>query len=312
YDESMKEKFPKKPSTNEAEDEMKYCKKLLKTIEEQSSLTKIPSIKERINVLKEVIEDYHEQQLYSEDPDACTGHKSVDYSFHGYKTHIAMSDERIITAALITSGEKGDGQYLEELVENSVDNGMEIDTVVGDTAYSGTDNLNYAKDNFNLISKLHPIITNGTRKKEDEFSFNKDAGLFVCPAGHLAKRKSIKKKKDRNDQMRYHFDVNICKTCPLRDGCYKEGAKSKTYCVTIKSTEHTEHEAFQNTDEFKELAKNRYKIEAKNSELKNRHGFKQAKSSGLFGMQIQGATTIFAVNMKRIIKLMNEKEGKKG
>lgn len=37
----------------------------------------------------------------------------------GYKTHIAMSDERIITAATVTSGEKGDGPQLKELVEQS-------------------------------------------------------------------------------------------------------------------------------------------------------------------------------------------------
>ena len=75
----------------------------------------------------------------------------------------------------------------------------------------------------------------------------------------------------------------------LREGCYKEGAKSKTYSVTIKSTEHKEQEAFQKSEEFKEIAKERYKIEAKNSELKHRHGYDIASSAGLFGMEIQGA-----------------------
>lgn len=308
FDESMKEKFPSKPTTDESEDEFSYCEKLVQVIEKQPELTKIPAINERMNVLKEVMDDYDEHRTYSEDPDARKGHKS-DYSFLGYKTHIGMSDERIITAAVITSGEKGDGRYLEALIEKSEAAGMEIDTVLGDTAYSGTDNLNFAKGKYNLVSKLHPVITNGNRKEEDEFEFNKDADLFVCPAGHLAeKKRTVKRKNGRSDQERYYFDVNICKTCPLRDGCYKEGAKTKSYSVTIKSSDHAEHEAYQNTDEFKRLAKNRYKIEAKNSELKNRHGYKQAKSSGLFGMQIQGATTIFAVNIKRIMKLIDEKE----
>ena len=87
----------------------------------------------------------------------------------------------------------------------------------------------------------------------------------------------------------------------------KEGAKTKSYYVTIKSTEHKEQKEFQNTEEFKGLAKSRYKIEAKNSELKHRHGYDVATSAGLFSMNIQGATTIFATNLKRIIKLMNEK-----
>ncbi|WP_026677952.1 transposase, partial [Fictibacillus gelatini] len=71
------------------------------------------------------------------------------------------------------------------------------------------------------------------------------------------------------------------------------------------SGEHLEQVKFQESDYFKEKSKERYKIEAKNSELKNRHGYKNAKSSGLFGMEIQSATTIFTVNLKRIIKLMN-------
>jgi hypothetical protein len=40
----------------------------------------------------------------------------------------------------------------------------------------------------------------------------------------------------------------------------------------------------------------RYKIEAKNSELKHRHGYDVASSSGLLGMELQGAMAIFAVN----------------
>ncbi|KIY21473.1 hypothetical protein UB32_13675 [Mesobacillus subterraneus] len=45
----------------------------------------------------------------------------MDSSFLGYKTHIAMRDERIITAAIVATGEA---------------TGMEMETVIGDTAYS--------------------------------------------------------------------------------------------------------------------------------------------------------------------------------
>ena len=55
------------------------------------------------------------------------------------------------------------------------------------------------------------------------------------------------------------------------------------------------------------MAKERYKIEAKNSELKHRHGYDVASSLGLIGMEMQGAMTIFTVNLKRIIKLISEK-----
>jgi len=313
----MKDKFPPKTTSNEVTDELAYCHEVIAVIEKEPHIASLPAVKEKLNVLKEVVADYTEQLYFSADQEAQVGYKSVDDSFFGYKTHLAMSDERIITAAIITSGEQSDGKYLKELVEKTKETGMQVDTVIGDTAYSGKDNLTYVKDpDFNkepiqLISKLHPVITNGQPTRKTGFEFNKDANTYACPAGHLAQRKSVKKRSsigNGNDQLKYYFDVEKCRVCPMREGCYKPNAKTKTYSITIKSTEHIEHEAFQETEEFKELAKLRYKIEAKNNELKNRHGLKMAKSSGLFGMQIQGATTIFVVNLKRILKLLNEKE----
>ena len=107
--------------------------------------------------------------------------------------------------------------------------------------------------------------------------------------------------------MVYFFDIEKCKCCPYRGGCYKEGAKKKTYTETIICDSHSEQDKFQETEHFKEKMRERYKIEAKNSELKHRHGYDVASSSGLICMEMQGAMTIFAVNLKRIIKLMNEK-----
>ncbi|WP_141434534.1 IS1182 family transposase [Bacillus sp. 03113] len=312
-DESMKEKLPPKTTTNEVEEELNYCNDLISVIESEPQIAAIPAVKEKLNVLKEVVEDYTEQLSFSTDPDARVGHKSADSSFFGYKTHIAMSNERIITAAVVTTGEKSDGKYLQELIKKSQKTGMKIDSIIGDTAYSEKENIRYTKEEkLDLISKLHPLITNGRRTKEEEFEFNKDAGMYVCKAGHMAIQKKIDERKgqDKNPRIKYLFDIEKCKVCPFREGCYKEGAKSKSYSVTIKSTEHKDQEAFQNTERFKELAKTRYKIEAKNSELKHRHGYETASSSGLFGMEIQGATAIFAVNLKRILKLLQEKEEK--
>jgi len=42
---------------------------------------------------------------------------------------------------------------------------------------------------------LNPSL-NGLRKDEDKFDFNKDAGMFVCPAGHMAVRKAVQGKKN--------------------------------------------------------------------------------------------------------------------
>ena len=95
-----------------------------------------------------------------------------------------------------------------------------------------------------------------------------------------------------------------CKVCPLKDGCYKPEAKTKTYSVSIKSDIHQDQIEFQESELFKEKSKHRYKIEAKNSELKNVHGYARATSYGIHNMEMQGAVAIFTVNLKRILKLM--------
>lgn len=306
-DEDMKVGMPEKNTTDELEKELAYCSALEKYIEADQPLCQIPAIKEKLNLLKETVTDTQEHYLLSKDKDAKTGHKSVDSSFFGYKTHLAMTEERIITAAVITSGEKGDGAELPQLLEISQNNGIEVETIIGDTAYSGKDNLKIATEqDIKIVAKLLPAISQGTRKEEDKFDYNKDAGMFVCPAGHLAIRKAKEGKKNvgKNQSYLYFFDVEKCKICPLRDGCYKPGAKTKTYAVTIKSTLHLEQQAFQETNYFKDKAKHRYKIEAKNNELKNVHGYDRAIAYGIENMQMQGALAIFTVNLKRIIKLI--------
>lgn len=309
-DETMKNKFPAKTTTDVLQDEIEYCQKLIDVMDKEGKLSDYPKVSEPLNLLKETVTDDMEQLRISEDPDAKIGHKSVDSSFFGYKTHLAMSEERIITAATLTTGEKNDGKQLENLIEKSIEAGMDVKTVIGDAAYSEKGNIVYTKKKeMKLVAKLNPSVTQGFRKKEDEFEFNKDAGMYVCKAGHLAIRKARQGKKGgaANQTDTYYFDVEVCKHCPFKEGCYKEGAKSKSYSVSIKSNVHKEQEKFQESDYFKEKSKERYKIEAKNSELKHRHGYNVAKSSGLLGMELQGAMAIFTVNLKRIMKLMSEK-----
>lgn len=312
-DASMHDKMPKKrESTGLLEDQIQYSKELIKVIKDDGRFEKLPQIKEQLDYLEETMNDTEIELEYSKDQDAKVGHKTADTSFFGYKTHIAMTPERIITAAVITSGEKHDGKQLQTLIEKSNKSGIEVEAVIGDGAYSESDNLDYcSKNNIKNVSKLSSSVTHGNGKNKDNFEYNKDAGMYVCKAGHMAIKKAKQGSKENNTQVEcYYFDVEKCKHCPFRDGCYKEGAKSKTFSVKIKSDTHIAQMDYMVTDEFKELYSNRYMIEAKNSELKNNYGYDEANACGKLGMTIQGATTLFLVNMKRIIKLEKDKKEK--
>lgn len=311
-DENYKDKMPTKPTSKNIEDHIEYCNQLVELIRSDENLLVKENVRLKTNLLKEIVHDNIEELNSMVEKDAKVGHKSSDTSFFGYKTHLAMVPERIITAAVVTSGEKHDGKQAQELYEKSKKNGIDVDAFIGDGAYSEKEMIEYAKENkFKLVSKLSKIVSKGITRKCEDFEYNKDAKRYICKAGHMAVRVALHgKKKHETDgtplRETHYFDVEKCKVCSFKDECgYKDGQASRTYTVTLKKDNvHAEHEKFQETDEFKALAKNRYMIEAKNAELKNRHGFEKCHSHGLLGMQIQSAMTIFAVNLKRIVKLM--------
>ena len=310
--ESIKDTFPSKNTSNDIQDELDYTVALIQSIMKNESLQLIPDVKEKINLAQEMIDDYEEHMniATSSDPDAKIGHKSADTSFHGYKNHLAMTENGLVTGLVVTSGEKADGKYLCDLIEQSRTNGVEVKAIIGDTAYSGKDNLEKcSKENILLYARLNSTISKGFRKKEDEFYFNKDAGMYVCPEGHMAykKARSLQKNSIKNEKLIFFFDVEKCKCCPLEGICHKIGTKSKTYTLTIKSNLHQEQLDFENSDAFREKSRMRYRIEQKNSELKNRYGLKKSMSNGLFGMTIQSASTVFIANMRKIIREIEKK-----
>ncbi|WP_185151581.1 transposase [Peribacillus simplex] len=142
----------------------------------------------------------------------------------------------------------------------------------------------------------------GTRE-EDSFRYDKEKDQVQCPAGQWTTRKARTGKKNTgtNQVMTYYFDIHLCQTCPLREGCYK-GGKSKTYSISIKSEEHKRQMKFLESDDYKERKKVRFRIEHKNAEMKRVHGLTRAKYR-LFAMRIQTCLTEFTVHVKRMIKL---------
>jgi hypothetical protein len=318
-DPSAKERMPKKRETSGMlDDHIEYAKELIAAAEAEDAA---PMARESIDRLAELIDDVEEQLEFSKDDEAKTGHKTADTAFFGYKSHLAITEERIIVAASVTSGEASDSKQLSDLVLSAEQTGIDAEAVAGDTAYSGRGNIEFCEKHKNpdgedspimLASGVSEAVSHGLRK--EEWDFNKDAGMYVCPEGHMAVRKA---KQGSNSSptgcksIVYCFDVEKCRKCPARDGCCKDGAKSKTYSVTIHAGEHTRQMERMETDEYKELYSRRYMIEAKNAELKVNCGYGRATQIGVTGMYLQAAATIMLTNIKRIGVLERE-SGRQG
>lgn len=300
--------FPKLEGTDEEK-----AKQLLQYLIELKGLLedKLPdaegSLLEKINIVKQIVED---ERLLSNkgiasavDPDARFGRKSKSRTFYGYKNHIAMTEEEIITAIHITPGNEDDGKQLQTLVNKTKEQQITIDEVLADTAYSRKENLAFLQtDEIKASIPLNPAVY-GTRE-DDKFQYDKENDEVICPAGHtsIRKAKTGRTGTATNPCLTFYFDTNICKQCPFKDGCYNN-TKEKTYSISIKSDEHIHQMAYLESDEYLQRKGVRSNIEHKNAELKNAHRMTRAKYRGQFGMRIQAFLTAFVVNVKRMIKL---------
>lgn len=141
-------KFPKLEGTDEEK-----AKQLLQFLAELTDLLedKLPdaegSLLEKINIVKQIVEDEklltHKGIQSAIDPDARFGRKSKSKTFYGYKNHLAMTEEEIITTVHVTPGNEDDGKQLKTLVNKAIDQQLTVEEVFADTAYSGKDNLSF-------------------------------------------------------------------------------------------------------------------------------------------------------------------------
>lgn len=283
--------------------EIQYCKNLIDfVVKNYSVYLNDERFKKIYNRLKEAVDDIH--TYYSGDPEAGIGHKSADTNFYGYKTTITVdADTGMVVAASVSSGEVGDALSGKEVVETILQSDdYELIELNGDTAYSGQPFLELARDNnFEMLTTPHPILGTSIDGR-DGFTFNKDADMFICPNGHLAiGKRTISLKKDNNKRIIYRFDNKLCATCPLKDTCLGN-RKEKTFSVSVVTSEQQKLLQDNQTPEYRRRRKERYKIEALNSHLKNAYAFRKAQCIGKSMMTLQAGIAMFVHNIRKIYR----------
>ena len=293
--------FPEKPTVeDDILEEIEYTKKLVEALS-KVELTSEKATKQLAKVV-ETLELPNLVELQSNlDEDAKIGHKSEDCDFFGYKNHIAMTEEGIITGLSVTNGTAADCKEFETIVNQTIENGVEVTDVSGDKAYSTSDILKYGElNNINIISKLKDNVT--SKEYTSEFvNFNKDADTYECVTGCLAKANKPRK----NGTIGYSFRRSDCSKCPFKDKCIDN--KKDGYKKIVKNIDcelFSRHREFEQTDEFKEKAKSRWKIEQRNAHLKNEYGLKKTYGTGLKSMKAQSFLVAFTANVVKITKLI--------
>jgi transposase len=306
YHEELQGQLQKDDDIDTLDEEIKYCQKLVdyaKTdIGEALDISDYRKVAHR---LEELVRDIKDHYTVCADSDARVGHKTKDTSFTGFKTQIVMDEEsRLAVGAKVTTGDVGDALPGKEVLEEIVnDNQIQINEVLGDTAYSGQPILHLAEENnFKMIAPPHPILGQNIDGR-DGFTFNKDADMFCCPKGHLAISKHIHTYKADNNRkaIAYNFDPKICGVCPRKEKCIKGNAKFRSFSVTKLTLEQQKLLQESKTEYFQNRRRQRYKIEAKNAHLKQRLGYGKAFGKGIGMMTVQAAVSLFVSNIKIIL-----------
>ena len=297
----LSERFPDKPSMEaDLSEEIAYTYELLEKIQGGVEASDNAELKALYNRIKELLDSDRIRQIRSKnDEDARFGHKTPTSTFFGYKTHIAMSDDRIITGIDVTDGSRPDGEQLPNLLEKSKRNGVAVKEIVGDMAYVSDGNLSFCEEhNAELYARTNSAVAAAANAQL------KDAHMMHCPAGHLAMRVEKRNAANGNTYYNYCFSVKKCKACPMRDNCRVGKSKGRTYSVTCANDAHKARLEFESSEEFSAKLRIRHRIEEKNGEMKTAHGFRRADSVGLVAMRLQAYFTAIVVNMKRIVAVI--------
>jgi len=306
----LSEKFPDKPDeTAELADEIEYTYRLLESVGAEILQSEKSTLIELYRRIKELLDTDRIREIRSkDDEDARFGHKTATSTFFGYKSHLAMTEERIITGIKVTHGGESDCAQLPTLLEKSLNNGVQVKEVIGDMAYVSEDNLDTCEEKgVTLYAKTNSAVAAAAATPLDKgFYFNKDAGLLQCPAGELAMRVEKRMAENGNTYLRYVFSKVKCRKCPLSEQCRvgQSKAKEQSYSITQPSEKNRVRLEFEATEAFRKRLKTRHRIEEKNGEMKVAHGLGRADSVGLTAMRLQTYFTAFVVNVKRIVKLM--------
>ena len=152
-----------------------------------------------------------------------------------------MTEEEIITAVVFTPRPAEDGKQLPTLLNISQATDVEVKEVLADTANSRSDKLKLLQQqDITATIPLNPAVHGARNMNDDGYNFVKDADAVQCPAGLSAFAEARKGKKGtgKNQRETYYFDIEKCKTRPLREGCYSPGSRTKTYSIRILSDHH--------------------------------------------------------------------------
>jgi hypothetical protein len=237
------------------------------------------------------------------DPEMRHGRKSASRRFDGHKLDV-MTDEasELVLGVDVRAGNAADGEGAAPLLtEAQAVEGIEVDKLLGDMAYSDGDVREAVEEaGAELVAKVPPV-TNGGRFPKTDFDIDLAAGRVVCPAGQTTTDGRPGKDHKGRPATVFHFAKDTCAACPLRDECTTSNS-GRTIVVGRHHQRIEAARAAQNQPDTKALLRRRSKVERKIDHLQDL-GMRKARYRGRRKTLLQALLAATVANFKRLAVL---------
>ena len=232
--------------------------------------------------------------------------------FVGYLLYMTIDpDSELITAVNVLPGngaEAADAITLIQQEEAAQGNDIEGISIDG-AGYKGP-MLHELTDPHGLnleVTVPPPTLAPRTTFGPERFSLkviDERTSELTCPAGQTTGSRSRTR---QNTGDRFQFRNKQCKGCSLRTECLENPASPRGR-VVIKNDYEADYQKVHDkaqTPEYRDTRRTHPKIERKLSEVVRHHGARRASFRGLAKVLTQAVMTALAVNVKRMVKLLN-------
>jgi transposase len=180
--------------------------------------------------------------------------------------------------------------------------GIKPEWLAGDTAYGSAPNLDWLVNE----QKIAPYISvidkskreDGTFSRED-FSFDKERDIYICPAGKIL---TTTRKVVNDDQFLYRASKRDCDVCPLKTQCCpKEPARKVPRSIYEEARDVAR--ACAKTKAYAQSRRDRKKVEMLFAHLKRILRLGRLRLRGPGGAQFEFTLAAVAQNLRRLAML---------
>jgi transposase len=180
--------------------------------------------------------------------------------------------------------------------------GIKPEWLVGDTAYGSAPNLDWLV-NEQKIAPYIPVIDKSKREdgtfSRDDFSFDKERDIYICPAGKIL---TTTRKVVNDDQFLYRAVKRDCNVCPLKMRCCpKEPVRKVPRSIYEEARDVAR--ACAKADAYAQSRRDRKKVEMLFAHLKRILRLVRLRLRGPSGAQFEFTLAAIAQNLRRLAKL---------